>query len=349
MRCAMRKTKGIFIRGSIYWITYTGVDGKQKWESSKSTEQKNADYLLACRRKEVAEGLEPSIPSKKMDATYSDLAEKYVVFAQNQRSFKTKKNFIDNLVKEFGAMRLRNFSLSLLEAYQSRRLAEGRKPATVNRYLATIKHMFTKAADWEMISDETLKKIRKVKLSQENNWRLRFLSYEEAESLVAAAEAHLKPILVTALNTGMRRGEILGLKWEQVDLKHGFILLDLTKSGKRREIPINLKLAAVLRELYVNRRIDAAYVFTDADKKTPFKSVKRSFHTACCRAKIVNFRFHDLRHTFASHLVMGGVDITTVSKLLGHASLTMTLRYAHLAEGHLRNAVEVLGTVKLAN
>lgn len=338
----MRKSRGVFKRGNIYWITYTGLDGKQKWESSKSTEKKDAEYLLACRRKEVAEGVAPPITKRNRNFTFNDLAEKYDLFVRNQRSYKTKKNFIDNLKKEFGSLRLQNFSLSLLESYQSRRLAEGRKPATVNRYLATIKHMFTKAVDWEMVPEDTFKRVRRVKLSEENNRRLRYLSIEESDILVAAAEPHLKPILTTALNTGMRRGEILGLTWEQVDLKHGFLLLDKTKSGKRREIPINSSLSETLRTLLVARRIDIPFVFFDPITGRRYQSVKRAFATACRRAGIYDFHFHDLRHTFASQLVMNGVDITTVSKLLGHASLTMTLRYSHLSPNHLKEAVNIL-------
>ena len=338
----MKKSRGIFKRGRIYWITYTGLDGLQRWESSKSTEKKDAEYILACRRKAVAEGVTSIIPNRAQNFTFNELAEKYDFFVRNQRSYKTKKNFIDNLKKDFGGLRLQNFSLSLLEAYQSRRLAEGRKPATVNRYLATLKHMFTKAGDWEMVQEETLKRVRKVKLSQENNRRLRFLSVEEAETIVKVAEPHLKPILVMALNTGMRRGEILGLRWEQVDLKHGYLLLDKTKSGKRREIPTNSSVSEMLQSLYVKRRGDMSFVFYHPETGQRYQSVKRAFGTACRRAGIHDFRFHDLRHTFASHLIMNGIDITTVSNLLGHASLTMTLRYSHLSPSHLHGAVNIL-------
>lgn len=137
---------------------------------------------------------------------------------------------------------------------------------------------------------------------------------------------------------------------------HGFILLDDTKSGKRREIPVNSTVQATLKGII--RRLDSPYVFVNSetvherppvkegDPKRPaigrYLGVKRSFATACRKAKIKDFHFHDLRHTFASRLVMNGVDIVTVSKLLGHANLIMTLRYAHLAPNHLKNAVDVL-------
>ncbi len=134
----------------------------------------------------------------------------------------------------------------LLDQYQSERLQKsnrpdngkpdkGNKPATVNRLIATMKHMFTKAAEWDMVEEETLKRIRKVKLLPENNRRLRYLSKEECKELVNSSESHLKPIITTALNTGMRKGEILNLKWdENVDLTHGFILLGITEEWRQK-------------------------------------------------------------------------------------------------------------------
>ncbi|MBA3071035.1 MAG: site-specific integrase, partial [Nitrospirae bacterium] len=147
-------------------------------------------------------------------------------------------------------------------------------------------------------------------------------------------------IAITALNTGMRKGEILGLTWDNLDLKHGFILLNVTKNGERREIPINDTLRGVLQG--ITRRLDIPYVFYDSITGKHYKDVKRSFKTALRRAGIKDFHFHDLRHTFASHLVMAGVDITTVSRLLGHKSLTMTLRYSHLAPSHMAKALDIL-------
>jgi integrase len=214
------------------------------------------------------------------------------------------------------------------------------KPATANKHISILKAMFTKAVDWNMVEEETLKRVRKVKLLSENNRRLRYLSKQECQELINSCDAHLKPIVITALNTGMRKSEILNLKWDNVDLKHGFILLDMTKNGERREIPINDTLESTLHG--ITRRIDVPHVFFDPATGNHYQNVKRSFKTALRRAKIHDFRFHNLRHTFASHLVMAGVDITTVKELLGHKTLTMTLRYAHLAPSHKVKAVEIL-------
>ena len=231
----------------------------------------------------------------------------------------------------------------LVEQYQTGRLKKGNKPASVNRVLAVLSHMFTKAVEWEMVEEEILKKIRRVKMLPEHNRRLRYLSKEECQKLINACEPHLQPIIIAALNTGMRKGEILNLKWENIDLRNGFILLEITKNGDRRELPVNNTLRACLQSL--QRRLDVPYVFYDKATGKPYKFIRRSFNTACRRAGIRDFRFHDLRHTFASHLVMAGVDITTVKELLGHKSLTMTLRYAHLAPSHKVKAVGVLDGV----
>lgn len=155
-----------------------------------------------------------------------------------------------------------------------------------------------------MVEEHVLKRIKKVKFLPENNRRLRYLSKEECRELTNACEPHLKPIVVMALNTGMRKGEILSLKWE----------------------------------------IDVPYVFYDLKTGNTYKDVKRAFKMALRRSKMADFRFHDLRHTFASHLVMAGVDLTTIKELLGHKNLTMTLRYAHLAPAHKVKAVELLDT-----
>ena len=215
-------------------------------------------------------------------------------------------------------------------------------PATINRHIATIKHMFTKAVEWDMVDEEVLKRIRKVKLLKENNRRLRYLSTEECQALLKECDSHIRPIVIMALNTGMRKGEILGLTWDRVDLKHGFILLeqDDTKNGERREIPINDAVRAALQSLV--RRLDIPYVFYDHETGTRYLDVKRGFNGACRRAGIRDFHFHDTRHTFASHLVMKGIDLTTVKGLLGHKTLSMTLRYAHLAPSHKVKAVDIL-------
>ncbi len=349
-----KKSTGIYKRGKTFWITYTGIDGKQQWESSRSKLKADAEYLLACRKKEIAEGLVPiTSHRKKFATTFNQLAEKYLEYCKPQRDYKSKAGRIKALQRTFGETKLIDITLEALETYQSVRRTEPKQPkkeggsspgtispTTVNRELAVLKNMFSKAEQWGLIPDSSLKIVRKVRLTKENNSRLRFLSVEEMAALVESCAKGLREIVIFALNTGCRRGEIFSLTWDHVDLKHGFIRIADSKNGESRDIPINTILAGMFRGII--RRIDSPYVFTNPDTGTRYQDVKRSFATACRKALIRDFNFHDLRHTFASHLVMSGVDLTTVSRLLGHKSLSMTLRYSHLAPNHLKRAVEVL-------
>lgn len=337
---AKSRDRNIFIRNSLYWIRYS-VNGKQKRETTGSDKKEDARLLLGKRLQEIAAGKEPEIKKIK-NHTFEELAIEYYKWCERQRGFRSKRVIIKQLVEVFGHLQVRQINTMLIEQFQTDRINKGNKPATANRLIATLKHCIHKGYQWEMLSEDTLKRVRQVKLLEENNRRLRFLSKEETQALVNVCDSHLKAIVITALNTGCRKSEILNLTWNNVDLKHGFISLTETKNGERRETPINDTLRGVLQGL--TRRLDIPYVFHDAVTGKPYGDVKRSFHTALRRAGITDFRFHDLRHTFASHLVMAGVDITTVSRLLGHKSLTMTLRYAHLAPAHMTKAVNILDT-----
>ena len=334
--------KGLYKRGNLWWIRYADGFGNIVRESSHSTKFKDAEALLLERKKAVREGKEPEPIKRIPNFTFVHLADEYLKWCERQRSFRSKKGFIAQLVEVFGNIQLRHLNTKLLEQFQTERTQKGNKPATVNRLIATIKHCIHKGYQWEMLSEETLKRVRQVKLLEENNRRLRFLSQPECQNLISNCQGNTKAIVITALNTGCRKSEILNLQWDNVDLKHGFILLsqDMTKNFERKEIPINKTLRETLEG--ITRRLDIPYVFYDSATCKPYGDIKRSFNTALKRAGIRDFHFHDLRHTFASHLVMAGVDITTVSRLLGHKSLTMTLRYSHLAPEHMTKAVDIL-------
>jgi integrase len=251
---------------------------------------------------------------------------------------------------------LRRFTTDLVEQHQTDLINQNLKPATVNRNLSVLKAMIRKAVDWNMAQEEILKQVRRVKNLPENNERLRFLSKDEFTRLIGACEErnkndkrvkHLKPVIITALNTGMRKEEVLSLKWDRVDLNHNLIMLNKMKNGERREIPINDVLKDTLEAL--PRHINSEYVFCNQKTVKRYGNIKRSFATVCKRAKLLDFHFHDMRHTCASNLVMAGVDITTVSRLLGHKDIKMTLRYSHLAPAHMRSAVDKLNSALLDN
>jgi integrase len=341
-RKAHQKT-GLYLRGNVYWMSFTynnqpyrkSTGARDKTIAQKIYDMLQAKITLGRWHPETIEKEEPQ------EYNFKELAEKYLNWCSGrQKSYEVKRYVINTLLKTYADYMLNDFCNQTIEQLQTDYLSKDYKPASINKITAILKHMFTKAYDWEMITDNTLRKIRKVKSVKGENKRLRYLSLDECQTLINACDPHLKPIVITALNTGMRKGEILNLKWNNVDLRHGFILLDITKNGERREIPINDTLKDVLQG--ITRRLDISYVFYDNTTGKPFQDVKRSFNTACRRAGIKDFHFHDLRHTFASQLVMAGVDLTTVKELLGHKTLTMTLRYAHLAPSHKVAAMQKL-------
>lgn len=344
--------KGIYKRGQVYWIRYAGIDGRVVRESSVSTKFRDAEALLIQRRQAIKEGKQPEI-IKIGNFYFNELADNYITWAERQRSVESKRQYIEALKEYFKNLPLRRFNTMLVEQFQSEKLQQiyyekkdvkkNYQSSSINRWTATLKHMFTKAVEWHMVEEDVLKRVRRAKQLEENPGRLRYLTREESQTLINVCADHLKPIVICALNTGMRKSEILSLKWEQIDLKNGFILIEQTKNGQRREIPINNTLKVTLQGL--TRRLDIPFVFYNPSTCKRYDDVKKAFHGACKKAKINDFVFHDLRHTFASQLVMAGADITTIKELLGHKSLTMTLRYAHLAPSHKTRAVELLDSI----
>ncbi len=332
----------IFMKRGNWWIDYYAC-GKRKREkigSSKSL----AISVLHKRKAEIAENRYLDI-KKEQKIKFEDFADEYLELHSkpNNKSWeKSDVNNIKSLKRYFSGRYLYEITPLMIERFKTERIKEVSRrhiplsPATVNRNLACLKSMFNKAIQWGKLEENPFKA---VKLLKENNKRLRYLEKEEIVKLLARCSRHLRPIVVVALNTGMRKGEILGLKWQDMDFKRGIIYLYNTKNGEKREIPINeMVKTALLRTL---KHPDSPYIFCDKTGR-PFKDIKKSFFTALTKSGIINFHFHDLRHTFASQLVMAGVDLNTVRELMGHKSLEMTLRYAHLSPDHKRRAVDIL-------
>ncbi len=210
--------------------------------------------------------------------------------------------------------------------------------ATVNRKLSFLRSFFNKAIAWERY--QGFNPVSKVKFLKENNTRLRFLEKEEISKLLSNSEGRLKEIITLALNTGMRKGEIFNLNWGDIDFTNRIIYLRETKSGEGREVPMNDEVCRVLKGIRRNPRSEYIFCYADGQR---MMDIRRSFWTALRKSDIKNFHFHDLRHTFASQMVMSGVDLNTVRELMGHQTIEMTLRYAHLSPGHKRRAVDILG------
>lgn len=181
-----------------------------------------------------------------------------------------------------------------------------------------------------------------MRFARENNGRIRLLSGDEEVRLLAHCGPQLKPLVLTALHTGFRKSELLSLVWADVDFHRRAITVRAAyaKNGESRSVPTNDVLTMTLKAVRMNERIEG-FVFC-SQKGTPYRSFRSAFEQAVCKAGLEDFTFHDLRHTFASRLVMAGVDLPTVKELMGHKDITMTLRYTHLSSGHKQRAVRVL-------
>ncbi len=280
-------------KGSKYFMMTKCINGIKYFKSAETNYKTEAQATYERWSSALREQVDNGGVVKKIDIKpaaetavyFNELAERYLSWVKGrQKSYSQKKSIINVIPERFKKMRITDFNYNTLENLQTYCIQKDFKPAYANKMIAVLKHMFTKALDWEMINEDTLKKVRKVKLLKGEIKRLRYLSDEEADRLISNCEPYLKPVVVTALNTGMRKSEILHLTWDRVDLLNRIILLDRTKNGDRREIPINDNLYEALSSIV--RRLDVPYVFFNPKTLKPYDNFKRSFSTALRRSRI---------------------------------------------------------------
>jgi len=330
----MYKKGRVFRRGDIWYIDFSSSGHRIR--QAVGNNKKFSEAALAKKITEVNEGKFLDV-RREQKIKLEDFANEYLLLhSKLKKSYDTDCKIVGLLKKFFGGKYLYEITSLDIEKFKSKRAQEV-SPATVNRALAVLKSMFNRAIVWGRAERNPC---RAVKLFKENNQRLRFLEREEIDKLLANCCEHLKPIAIVALHTGMRKSEILGLKWHDIDIKRNIIHLSDTKNGEKREVPMNEVTQMTI--IGVLKHSDSQYIFCNKDGQ-PYGDIKKSFLTAVNKSGIVNFHFHDLRHTFASQLVMSGVDLNTVRELLGHKSLEMTLRYSHLSPDHKKRAVDLLG------
>jgi len=348
-------------RGKNWQIDYFDPHGKRVRKTFKK--RKDAEAELGKRVSLIAEGRYLDV-KKECKTTLGQILEKYTENFQHQACYFTGKRFsIENFRKNFGEdTLLANIRYVDLETYRNnlkKKLTQYgtvRATATVNREMSCLHHIFTKAVEWEMIEQSPFDKGKSLRM-KENNQRVRFLIDEEIDRLIdECPPGHVRNIVKCALNTGMRRGEILKLKWNQI--RNGFIYLRETKTSEPRQIPVNDDLEEMFTQIksekepggnvvgldgkpVKNRSLQSEFVFT-TPKGKPIKWIKTRYGNALKSAEISDFRFHDLRHTFASQVLLRGGTLKDVQELLGHKTMTMTLRYAHLTQEHKRKAVNFL-------
>lgn len=284
--------------------------------------------------------------------TVADMIDKYVksVLPTKPKSKDTQEGQLNWWKAEIGPYSLADVTPSMIGECRDKLLSgkvKGgalRSPATTVRYMAALSHAFSVAVnEWGWLEDSPMRKVKKPK---EPRGRVRFLSDNERNHLLEAAKASnnkcLYPVVLLALSTGMRFSEIMNLKWRDVDLKRQYVILQDTKNGERRNVPV-VKLAhTVLSEHSKVRRIGTELVFPSATDPTQPSKLRKSWEAAVRKAGLSDFRFHDLRHSAASYLAMNGATLTEIAEVLGHKTLAMVKRYSHLSEQHTAKVVSAM-------
>jgi len=281
--------------------------------------------------------------------TVAELIDKYIESVLSNKSKSMKAAQTNQLAwwrMKAGYYVLADFTTDVIDSLRDE-LAKGttnrgekRTTATVNRYLAALSHVFTKAVNvWQWLESNPLLKIER---HSENQGRVRYLDDDERSRLLEtckqSSNKQLYTIVVLALSSGMRKGEILNLTRRDVFLADGFVILEKTKNGERRRVPIIGHAHDLLANQMKIHRLDSEYIFPSKNGKKPI-DIKRPWEVAIKKSKLADFRFHDLRHSCASYLAMNGATQRDLMEILGHKTVQMTKRYSHLSDSHISSVV----------
>ncbi len=331
---------GLFKRGTVWWMSVT-YQGRQVRKSTGTGDKRLAEAILAKVKVKIVEGRYFD-RLEEQTRTFGELMERYETeHAAKQASRRAIRGYIRNLLPVFGHLTLGEIRPQLIVAYKQKRYADGVAPATINRELAAMKKAFNLAIrEWEWCRENP---VSRVSMEKEASPRDRWLTHEEEARVLGASPPSLRELVLFALHTGMRLGEILALTWRAVDLVRNTATVFQSKNGTRRTIPLNQTARALLKAKAKVRALHTEHVF-QSEAHTPLdpNNVRRAFRRAVEQAEIEELHVHDLRHTFATRLVQAGVDLYKVQRLLGHQSPVMTQRYAHHSPESLRGGVEIL-------
>jgi integrase len=310
----------LYRRGEVWYADYF-ANSKRVQESTGTANRREAEKFLALRISEVERGTYV----KPVHTRLAEFGGRYIAHAKmHKRSWKRDVQMFGHLQNFFGNVELGDIRPLRVEEYQQARTRDV-CPATVNRELALLKHMFNLAERWELHQGKNPVKL--VGFLPENNLQFQTLDEDEERKLLSSAPPYLRELILFAINTGLRSGEIFNLKWEVVDLERRRIKPTVMKTRQSLELPLN-ETAYTILECRSGVK-HGPHVFYNAATGDRFKDVKNGLQAAVERAGLSGITWHTFRHTFASRLTASGADLVTVKELLGHSTITVTMRYAH--------------------
>ena len=336
---------GIYQRADskVWWMAFS-CNGKRIRRSTETANKRLAEKIHAKVLTQITEGKWfESLPGE--ERTFSEMMTRYMegysAINTAPSTHRRAKSTVKHIERYFGDFIVADIRTKDVSAYKEMRRKEGAAPKTVNNELILMGHAFNLALkEWEWVRDNPVSRVSKERV---NNRRKRWLKSQEEERLLRASPEWLREIIVFALNTGLRRGEILNLKWSLVDLKRRTLTILEQKNGEDDTLPLNETVMEVLAARSKVRSISTDHVFLSREgRKLDGDTIHWFFTKVKKKAKVEDFRFHDLRHTFATRLVQAGVEIYKVQKLMRHKSPQMTQRYAHHYPESLRSGVEIL-------
>ena len=332
---------GIRKRGSVWWIIFTAPNGQRVRRTSGTTDKAAAQELEIKLKAEIWRTQKLGDRPRRI---WQDAAVRWIKDQAHKATLEEDKAKLRWLDKYLAGKELDTINRAMIDGITEAKRAEGCSNATVNRTLALVRAILRKCArDWEWLDRSP-----SVRLLKEPTRRIRFLTHEQAQCLIAELPPHLADMATFTLATGLRAANVTGLTWEQVDLERKLAYVHPDQAKARRAIPVPLNetaLAVVQRQ--VGRH--APRVFSYAGKALAPQISTKAWYRALQRAGIKDFRWHDLRHTWASWHAQGGTPLFAIQELGGWETASMVRRYAHLAAGHLAAYADKLVDVRGTN
>ncbi|NIR48719.1 site-specific integrase [candidate division KSB1 bacterium] len=318
-------------RSPYYYYSFT-IDGRRIRGSTHTTNKTLARQIYETKKADYLRN--QNFIKKSSGMSLRSLADEVLEWSRvNRDSYERDVIYVDHLLKFFGNSSISDITSFDVEKYKMYRVKHV-SPATVNKEVSFLGRMYNLAIQWDKATYNPVKGLKKF---TEPKRSFRWWTQEEIKKFLDACNPQMKAITLVGINTGMRIGEILGLRWEHVDLDNRYITVVESKAGEYRKIYMNATVTRTLKGIEPN----GEYVFCHSNGKR-IKRVIKGFKATAKRAGIAPSTPHVMRHTFASHLTMQGVDPHTIMELGGWKSLDMVMRYSHLAPDHKQRAVEKL-------